>query len=119
MVLYNTLLIAFATASLAYFSYYLKEKKLLKEFMRHSRRHSDNKGIDITIQQKATRYLVFCILLLWITIPFVIQNFVDGFIEQNWKWLISFFSILIIILAYKTINANRKNKITRNLTELQ
>jgi len=116
MVLYNSLLIAFAAASLACYSYYLKEKKLLRQFMRHSRRHTENKDIDITIQQKATRYLTFCVLLFCITIPFIIQNFIKGFIEQNWQWLISFLSIPIIILAYKSISANRKNRTTKGFS---
>jgi len=113
MILYNSLLIISAIASAACYYYYLKEKKLLKHFIQHSRRHTYNKEIDTSIQQRARRYLSVCVVLTFVMLPLLVQNFVEGFIENNWKWLATCLSISLSVLAYKNITTTTKSGSTK------
>ena len=109
MILYNCILIISLIACAACFYYHSKEKKLLRHFIQHSRRHSYHKDIDALIQQRSKRYLNVCVLLLFIIGPLLVQNFVEGFIENNWKWIIGFLLIPLAIVAYKQVMEMRKN----------
>jgi hypothetical protein len=113
MILYNIILIVTAIASAACYYYYFKEKKLLKHFIQHSRRHTYNKEIDTSIQLRARRYLSITIVLLFIMLPLLVQNFVEGFIENNWKWIATCLFIPMTILAYKNVTTNSKNASTK------
>jgi len=113
MILYNCILIISAIACAACLYFYIKEKKLLRHFVQHSRRHSYNKEIDTSIQQRAKRHLSLCVVLLLIMLPLLVQNFVEGFIENNWKLIVSFLFIPLAILAYKNFIEHRKNGSTK------
>jgi len=116
MILYNCILIISAIACAAYLYFYFKEKKLLRHFIQHSRRHNHNKEIDTSIQQKARRHLSVSVLLVLIMLPLLVQNFVEGFIETNWKWIVSFLFISLAILAYKIFTEYRKKGSTKWFT---
>jgi hypothetical protein len=113
MIIYNCILLISAIATAACLYYYFKEKTLLRHFIQHSRRHSYNKDIDTSIQQRAKRYLNVCLILLSIMLPLLIQNFVDGFIENNWKWIASFLFIPLAIIAYKNRTDHSKKRPTK------
>jgi len=58
-------------------------------------------------------------------LPLLIQNFIDGFIENNWKWVASFLFVPLAIIAYKNRTDHSKKRstkwlgvnFTRNATE--
>ena len=113
MILYNCILIITGIASAACYYYYFKEKKLLKHFIQHSRRHTYNKEIDTSIQQRARRYLSICVVLSFVMLPLLVQNFVEGFIENNWKWIATCLSIPMSILTYKNISTSSKKRVNQ------
>ena len=113
MILYNSILIISAVGSMACYYYYAKEKKLLRHFIQHSRRHTYNKEIDTSIQQRAKRYLGVCVILAFIMLPLLVQNFIEGFIENNWKWIATCLFIPVTIFTYKNITPNSKSSSTK------
>jgi len=112
MILVNLILFVLIAALGASVHCYYKERKLLKEFVRHSRRHRYHQDIDAIIRQKANRYLSISRILCCIAVPLLIQNFVEGFIERNWKWLLPVLLLLMLLWVYKSlfIRNNRTNK---------
>lgn len=109
MILYNCILIITAIACVACYYYYSKEKRLLRHFVQHSRRHTYNKEIDSSIQQRAKRYLSVCVLMVLIMLPLLVQNFIEGFIENNWKWIATCLFIPLTIFTYKNMTPTSKN----------
>jgi 4-hydroxybenzoate polyprenyltransferase len=83
---------------------------LLREFLQHSRRHRHHQHLAVSRRQKANRYFMLSILSLFLAIPFLLQNFIENFLEENWKWLLVVISISAIVWTYKLIANNRKNK---------
>jgi len=77
MLLSDVLLAFSAIASIVSFYYYSKEKKILREFIQQSRRHSHHKNLDIAMQKKASRYLILSIAFFLIAIPLLVQKFIE------------------------------------------
>ena len=115
MVLLNSILFVLAAALIASTSYYYREKRLLKEFMRHSRRHRYHQDLDLVRRQKANRYLTLTIILFCAVVPLLLENFVDDFIENNWKWIIPLVFLSVFARLYRTYIANRNSKMERPL----
>jgi hypothetical protein len=115
MVLLNSILFVLTGALIASTYYYYKEKKLLKEFIRQSRRHRYHQDIDAVRRQRANRYLTFSVILLCIAVPLLIENFIEAFIEDNWKWLIPIVCFSVVLRLYKNFTANRNNRIAKSL----
>jgi hypothetical protein len=88
------------------FYYYFKEKRLLNEFIRHSRRHRYNQDLEIPIRQKLIRYLRLSLIFFCTIIVLLIESFFKGFVEQSWKWII----LLASITAFAWLYNNRKKK---------
>ena len=115
MILVNFILFILIAALGASMYYYYKEKKLLKEFVRHSRRHSHHQNIDEIIRQKANRYLSISRILFCVAVPLLIQNFVEGFIENNWKWLLPVVLLSILLWVYRSFGFARNSRVNKSL----
>jgi hypothetical protein len=115
MLLVNSILFVLTGALVASTYYYYKEKRLLKEFIRHSRRHRHHQDMDAARLQRANRYLSFSIVLSCIALPLFIENFVEAFIEENWKWLLPSICLAVFLRLYKNYTVNRNNRLTRSL----
>jgi hypothetical protein len=77
MILSDVFLIASFVASIAGLYYYSKEKRMLREFMQQSRRHHYHKELDVVMQKKANKYLFLSILFAFISVPLLIQKFIQ------------------------------------------
>jgi len=115
MVLLNSILFILTGALIASTYFYYKEKRLLKEFIRHSRRHRYHRDIEALRRQKASRYLTFSIILFCVAMPLLIENFIKDFLEDNWKWVLPLISISIFLRLYRNYNNNRNFRMDKSL----
>jgi len=110
----NSFLFVLITAFIASTYHYRREKRLLREFIRSSRRHRSHQEMDLVRRQKANRYLSLSIVLVCITVPLLIENFIEGFIGNNWKWLLPVISISIFLRLYRNYITNRTARMTKS-----
>ncbi|MGZ3950850.1 MAG: hypothetical protein ACXVBZ_05615 [Flavisolibacter sp.] len=115
MVFLNSILFILLAALIASTYNYYKEKRLLKEFIRHSRRHRYHQDMDVVRRQKANRYLTLSIILFCIALPLLLENFIQAFIEDNWKWILPVISLSIFLRLYKNYIVNRNNRVAKSL----
>jgi hypothetical protein len=66
-----------ALLSIGAFYYYSKEKKVIREFIQHSRRHTYHKELDAAMQKKAGRYLMLSIGFFLICVFVLVQAFIE------------------------------------------
>ena len=114
MVLMNSILVVLIAALIASTYHYFREKRLLSEFIRSSRRHRSHQEMDLVRRQKANRYLSLSIVLLCISVPLLIENFIEGFIGNNWKWLLPVISISIFLRLYRNYMNKRNSRMTKS-----
>jgi uncharacterized membrane protein YdjX (TVP38/TMEM64 family) len=115
MVLLNSILFVLTGALIASTYYYYREKRLLKEFIRQSRRHRYHQDIDAVRRQRASRYLTFSIILFCIAVPLLIENFIEAFIEDNWKWLVAIVCLSVFLRIYRNNTVSRNNRMAKSL----
>jgi hypothetical protein len=74
---FDVFLIVSTVTSVASFYFYSKEKRVLREFIQQSRRHHFHKELDVVMQKKANRYLLVSILSAFVSLPLLIQKFIE------------------------------------------
>jgi hypothetical protein len=77
MLVSDFFLIGSSAVAVAGFYYYSREKRMLREFIQQSRRHHFHKELDVVMQKKANRYLLVSILSAFVSLPLLIQKFIE------------------------------------------
>ncbi|HEY6955648.1 MAG TPA: hypothetical protein VI385_10425 [Flavisolibacter sp.] len=115
MVLLNSLLFVLTAAFIASTYHFYKEKRLLREFIRSSRRHRYHQEMDGARRQKANRYMTLSVILFIIALPLLVENLIENFLEDNWKWLLPVIGLSVFLLVFRSYSNNRNYRMTKSL----
>gem|GEM_PF-2610617 len=95
--------------------HFYKEKRLLREFIRSSRRHRYHQEMDGARRQKANRYMTLSVILFIIALPLLVENLIENFLEDNWKWLLPVIGLSVFLLVFRSYLNNRNYRMTKSL----
>lgn len=115
MVLLNSVLFVLTAAFIASTYHYYKEKRLLREFIRSSRRHRHHQDMDGARRQKVNRYMTLSVILFIIALPLLVENLIENFLEDNWKWLLPVICLSVFLLVFRSYSNNRNYRMTKSL----
>ena len=115
MVLLNSVLFVLTAAFIASTYHYYKEKRLLREFIRSSRRPRYHQEMDGARRQKANRYMTLSVILFIIALPLLVENLIENFLEDNWKWLLPVIGLSVFLLVFRSYLNNRNYRMTKSL----
>jgi hypothetical protein len=77
MALLDFVLLAAMIGCVASLYFYFKEKRILYEFVRTSRRHNHNRDREIPMRRKSSIYLISSVVFFCIGLPLLIQKLIE------------------------------------------
>ena len=77
MALLDFILLFALVGCLASLYFYFKEKRILYEFVRTSRRHTNNREREILMRRRSFIYLVSSAVFFFISLPLLIQKIIE------------------------------------------